>query len=135
MLLPLEDHRQAHERQHYSLEPRVLGQQNSNITHEGNVADHTTHNIGLAVQEVLATRVEFSIVCCVVVAFGQELEGRCFGTVVLRVSISLFRTLMGMTRLETTYPLPPPNLLTTLCTMGISLPLTLYTTTSPTFVS
>jgi hypothetical protein len=34
-----------------------------------------------------------------------------------------------------TYPLPPPNLLTTLCTMGISLPFTLYTTISPTFVS
>ena len=36
---------------------------------------------------------------------------------------------------EDTNPLPPPNLLTTLCTIGISLPLTLYTTTSPTFVS
>jgi hypothetical protein len=36
---------------------------------------------------------------------------------------------------EQTNPLPPPNLLTTLCTIGISLPLTLYTTTSPTFVS
>lgn len=30
---------------------------------------------------------------------------------------------------------PPPNLLITLCTMGISLPRTLYTTTSPTCVS
>jgi len=30
---------------------------------------------------------------------------------------------------------PPPNLLTTRCTIGISFPLTLYTTTSPIFVS
>lgn len=32
-------------------------------------------------------------------------------------------------------PHPPPNLLITLCTIGISLPLTLYTTISPTCVS
>jgi hypothetical protein len=81
LLLPLENNSQAHKRQHHSLEPRVLGQQNSNVTHKRNVTDHTTHDVCLAGQEVLASGVEFGVVCCVVVAFCEELEGRCFGTV------------------------------------------------------
>lgn len=81
LLLPLENNRQAHERQHHSLEPRIFGQQNSNVTHKGNVTDHTSYDICLAVQEVLASSVEFGIVCCVVVAFCEELKGRCFRSV------------------------------------------------------
>jgi hypothetical protein len=51
LLLSLENDRQAHERQHHSLEPRILSQQNSNVSHKGNVTDHTTHDIFFAVQE------------------------------------------------------------------------------------
>jgi hypothetical protein len=88
----------------------------------------------------LASGVEFGVVCCVVVAFCEELEGRCFGTVSLLLALvqrqgRRERERQKREREGTTYPLPPPNLLTTLCTIGISLPLTLYTTTSPTFVS
>jgi hypothetical protein len=80
-LLPLEHNGQAHKRQHYSLEPRVFGQQDGNVTHKRNVTDNTTHDVCLAGQEILASGVEFGVVCCVVVAFCEELEGRCFGTV------------------------------------------------------
>jgi hypothetical protein len=88
LLLSLEDHRQAHEGQHDSLEPRVFSQQNSNITHKRNVAHHTTHDIFFAVQEILASSVEFGIVCCVVVAFCEELERRCFRSVFHTLALS-----------------------------------------------
>lgn len=88
---PLEDDRQAHERQHHSLEPRVLGQQDGNVAHERNVADYAANNICLAVQEVLTSGVELGVVCCIVVTLGQELEGRCLGSVShIFVSISSY---------------------------------------------
>jgi hypothetical protein len=73
VLLPLEHDRQAHKGQHDGLEPRVFGQQDGDVAHKRDVAHHTTHDIGLAVQKALASGVEFGVVCRVVVAFGQEL--------------------------------------------------------------
>lgn len=68
----------------------MLAQQNCDIAHEGNEADHATNDILLAIEEGLALRVELGVVCEVVVALGEQTEG-CLAAKLLVVALSLSR--------------------------------------------
>lgn len=86
-LFSLEHDGQSHKRQHDRLEPGVLGQQNGNVTDVGHETDHAAHDVVFAVEKGLAAGIEFRVVCAVVVAFCQELEGWC-RSAIHHVSIS-----------------------------------------------
>jgi hypothetical protein len=76
ILLPLQDHRKGHEREHSRLQPRVLAQKNGHVAHKRHETQHATDNVLLAVEETLAACVELSVICRVVVALCQKLQ-RC----------------------------------------------------------
>lgn len=94
-LLPLQDNRKRHEPKHSRLEPRVLAQENGHVAHKRHVSQHTANNILLAVEEALAARVKLRVVCGVVVAFCQELEG-C-ASVGINIVSNPFRTSLANT--------------------------------------
>jgi hypothetical protein len=139
---PLQHHHHTHESQHYLLQPWVFAQQDCDVSDERDEANHAAHNIFFAVQERLAGRVEFGVVCEVVVALGKEAESSFAATRLARSTYCMHLTSSGsisteMSRIRQTRKSthPPPYLLITRCTIGMSLPLTLYTTISPTCVS
>ena len=73
VLLSLQNNRERHESEHGCLQPRVFAQENGHVTHERHVAQHTSNNVLLAVEEALAARVKLRVVCRVVVTLGQKL--------------------------------------------------------------
>ena len=75
-LFSLQNHHQPHYPQHDLLQPRVLAQQDGDVSNKGNEADHAANHVLLAVQERLALGVELGIVCEVVVTLGEKAEGR-----------------------------------------------------------
>ena len=140
---PLQDNHQTHHSQHDLLQPRVFAQEDSNIADKGNEADYASDHILLAVQEGLALSVELGIVCKVVVTLGEKAK-RGFAGAKLAYALEMHISLVPLrSSLSVRYPPlkgkwathSPPYLLTTRCTMGMSLPFTLYTTTSPICVS
>jgi hypothetical protein len=74
VLFPLQNNRERHEPEHSCLQPGVFAQENGHVTDKRHIAQHTSNNILLAVEEALATRVKLGVVCGVVVALGQELQ-------------------------------------------------------------
>ena len=80
-------------RSHGLLQPRVLAQQDGNVSHKGDEADDAADDVFLAREEGLARRVEFRVVGEVVVAFGEEAEGGFTTIMQMRSSAySLHRT-------------------------------------------
>lgn len=137
-LLPLQHDRQAHQAQHDRLQPRVLAEQDRHVADPRDEAEDAADDVLFAVQEGLAACVELRVVGDVVVAFGEQTEGVWSARVLAHASVLL----LGLAQEESPSNVagnqkthPPPNLLTTRCTIGMSLPRTLYTTTSPILVS
>ena len=122
----------------------MLAQQDRDVAHEGNEADHAANNVFFAAEEGLALRVELGVVREVVVTLGKQTEG-CFAGSLSASPSTLAILVLGAASLKTHASKPsslalgssalatckerstyfPPYLLTTLCTIGISLPLTL----------
>src|SRR4051794_32550776 len=118
MLFPLQYHHQAHQAQHDGLQPWVLREHDCHVSHARHIAKDVSYNVPVAVEVFLARRIELRVVRGVVVALGQEPERL----------VPAHRQHPLPTRPPTLPTHPPPNVLMTRCTMGISLPLTLYTT-------
>jgi len=51
---PLQHHHQSHYPQHNLLQPRVLTQQDRDVAHKGNEADHAANDVLFTVEEGLA---------------------------------------------------------------------------------
>jgi hypothetical protein len=75
LLFPLQHHHDSHYTQHDLFQPRVLAQQNGNVSDKGDESDNAADDVFFAVEERLAGRVEFGIVCDIVVTFCEEAEG------------------------------------------------------------
>jgi hypothetical protein len=104
----------------------VLAQQNGDVSNKGNEANHAANHVLLAVEERLALCVELGIVCEVVVTLSEKAEGRLatiMSALTTSYSVALLRASHSCHKELFTYS--PPYRLTTLCTIGISLPLTL----------
>lgn len=63
VLLPLQHHHDTHYTQHDLFQPWVLAQQNGNISNKGYEADYASYDIFFAVEEGLASGIEFGVVC------------------------------------------------------------------------
>jgi len=81
-LFPLQYHHHAHQPQHDLFQPWVFAQQDCDISNERNEAHDTSYDVFFAVQERLAGRVEFGVVCDVVVTFSKQAKG-CFAASIL----------------------------------------------------
>jgi hypothetical protein len=63
LLFPLQHHHDSHYTQHDLFQPRVLAQQNGNVSDKGDESDDAADDVLFAVEEGLTGGVEFRIVC------------------------------------------------------------------------
>jgi hypothetical protein len=75
-LLPLQNHQQPHNTQHNALQPRMLTEQNGDISHKRDITNHAPNHLLLPVQIELVARVQLSVIRVVVVALGEQVERR-----------------------------------------------------------
>lgn len=71
---PLQHYHRAHQAQHYCLQPWMLAQQDGHVSHIRRISPDTPYNVGGSVQKILTARVQLSVVCIVIVSFGQKLQ-------------------------------------------------------------
>ena len=76
---PLQHNHESHQTQRRRFEPRMLRQQYCDVTYERHVTHDAPYDVFFSVEVVLASSVEFRVVCKVVVAFCEEFEW--FGSV------------------------------------------------------
>lgn len=73
VLFSLQHNCECHKPEHCCLQPGIFAQEDRHVAHKRHVAQHTANDVLLAVEEALAAGVELGVICCVVVALGQEL--------------------------------------------------------------
>src|SRR5580700_4633614 len=99
----------------------MLAQKNRDISNEGDICNYASNDI-LPFKIFLPLSVQCCIIGRIIIAFCQEFR------------IETEKNQLSLVYRPRYYTHPLPNFCTTLCTIGMSLPRTLYTTTSPTFV-